>query len=225
MKSLVYTDKYWKRKSRKKSPFQARALFHLSFMGTLLSICLVNYLVLFWLAGELLSLPIYLVGPAYLVSAYLGGKLLLSSKKPWLSYAGTLLVGAPLGLVGYSLSGGSLELFLMQVLLTSSISIVLLGLMQVLSSGIKLPDWLFIAGSLASAVFFNVMFTNELINAPVMNWITVLFVHIRLGHVWGKARQITVSVDNGIDGVGVLILESLNPFYWVDAFKRIEKAK
>ena len=223
MKHLVYTDKYWKRKSRKQSSFKARALFHAAFMGTLLAVCVVNYMILFWLSGQMISFPIYLVLPIYLLSVFLGGKLLLSSKRPWISFAGTILVGAPFGFVAYSLTGGSLDLFWMQFLFATSITAVLLGLVQVLTSGLTLPSWSFIALSTASAIFFNVLFTNDLLHSPVMNWLCVLFVHLRLGHVWGKTRQTTMSVDNGIDGVGVLILESLNPFYYVRALKGLAK--
>ena len=223
MKHLVYTDKYWKRKSRKQSSFKTRASFHLAFMGTLLAVCLVNYVILFWLSGQVVSFPGYVVLPAYMLSAFLGGKLLLSSKQPWISFVGTILVGAPLGLVGYSLVGGSLDLFLMQVLFTTAITALVLGLMQVITSGLKLPDWGMMALSIASAIFFNVLFTNDLINSPVMNWLCVLFVHLRLGYVLGKTRQNTMTVDNGIDGVGVLILESLNPFYFARALKALSK--
>ena len=89
-------------------------------------------------------------------------------------------MGAPLGLVGYSLAGGSLDLFLMQVLFTTAITALVLGLMQVITSGLKLPDWGVMALSIASAIFFSVLFTNDLINSPVMNWLCILFGALKL---------------------------------------------
>jgi hypothetical protein len=219
----MYTDKYWNRKSRKQKDFKTKASFHLAFMGTLFTVCLINYMMVLWLGGQSSQLPIVLVLPTYLVAAYLGGKLLLASKQPWVSFAGTSLVGLPLGLVAYSLVGGKIEFFLMQVLFTTTVSVVIVGLIQIITNQMKLPVWAILASALASAVFFNVLFTDDFMEAPVMNWVCVLFIHARIGHVWGRARVVTPSIDNGIDGVGVLILETLNPLYYYEALKRLTK--
>lgn len=218
----MYTDKYWKRKSRKPKDFKTKAIFHLVFMGTLLTVSFINYMIVFWLGTQSKEFPILWIAPAYLVSAYLGGQLLLASKRPLYSFVGTSLVGLPLGLVAYSFVGGTVEYFLMQVLFTTIISVFLLGLIQVSSTQIKLPPWTIPSIAVVSAVFFNVLLTGDMLESPVMNWVCVLFIHLRVGYVWGQARAVTPSVDNAIDGVGVLILETLNPLYYYEALKRLK---
>ena len=219
----MYTDKYWNRKSRKSKPFKTRALFHLAYLGTLLTVCIINYIVVYSLGSSGENLPILWVIPAYLIAVYFGGKLLISSKVPWISFVGTSLVGLPLGLVVYSLVGGEIDLFLMQVLLTTTLSVIGLGLFQVFTCNLKIPHWSSIATSLALAVFINIAFTTNLRETPAMNWLIVLFVNARIGHMWGEARVITPTVDNGIDGVGVLLLESLNPLFYYERLQTFSK--
>ena len=218
----MYTDKYWKRKSRKQKDFKTKALFHLVFMGTLLVVSLTNYLTVLWLGIHSQQLPILLTLPIYLIAAYFGGQLLLSSKRPLYSFIGTSLVGLPLGLVVYGLVGGRLEYFLMQVLFTTMVSIGIIGIVQILTNQVTLPTWVIPAVAMAAAVFFNVLFTEDMLESPVMNWVCVLFIHLRIGYVWGQTRSVTPSIDNAIDGVGVLILETLNPLYYYEALKRLQ---
>ena len=219
----MYTDKYWKRRSRKSKTFKERSLFHLVFMMTLLTVCAVNYVVVYGLGTSSEQLPIIWVLPAYLIACYLGGKLLLSSKVPWISFVGTSLVGLPLGLVTYGVVGGEVDLFLMQVLLTTTISGLLTGLFHMITNQMKLPKWLPIAFTLGGAMFINVAFTASLRDTPIMNWVVVLFVNARIGHTWGEARSVTPSIDNAIDGVGVLLLESLNPVYYYEKLQGLTK--
>ena len=217
----MYTDKYWKRRSRKSKPFKQRATFHFAFMMTLLTVCAVNYIVVYGLGAQSEQLPIWLITPAYLLACYLGGRLLLNSKVPWVSFVGTSLIGLPLGFVTYGFIGGEVSLFLMQVLLTTTLSVFVTGIFQVLSCQLNVPKWLPIAFTLGSAMFINVAFTANLRDTPIMNWLVVLFVNARIGYTWGEARAVTPSIDNAIDGVGVLLLESLNPLYYYESSKAL----
>ena len=192
-------------------------------MATLLTTCAVNYIVVYGLGSQSQQLPILLIIPAYLAACYLGGRLLLSSKVPWISFVGTSLIGLPLGLVTYSFVGGEIDLFLMQVLLTTALSVIFTGIFHVASCQLKIPTWLPIAFTLGVAMFINVAFTTSLRDTPIMNWLVVLFVNARIGHTWGQTRAVTPSVDNAIDGVGVLLLESLNPLYYYERLQTLSK--
>lgn len=221
----MYTDKYWKRRAKKKAPLKKRAIFHLVFAGTLLSILITNYLFITLFSDLMAKITWFIALPLYMGLSYLGGTILLKSKKPMVSFFGVTLIGLPLCSILHACSGGTLTIFIQQVLLTTIISTVLLSIVQILTSTVSIPSWSILAVALSSAVFFNILLIQELSETPLMNWVIVLFIHARLGHVWNKVRETTASIDNAIDGVGILLIESLSPVYYFEVAKKLSHKK
>ena len=208
------TERLWRRQSKRQVTFKQRAVFHLVMTGVALLCALANYLLLFMSPELLDGVPLFLTLPTYIGIAMLGEQLLMKSRKELVSLSGTLLIASPLGLVSYRCFGGEVDVLVLQLLLPLICTISVLGALNTLTALLSLPKHSVTALSIVTGVLCTLMMSEGL-GLPWVYWLLLLIALGRLGRYWERARALTCTADNAIDVIGALVIDSLNPLYYL----------
>lgn len=221
------TLKIWRRKSKKTFNFGQRALFHLIVMACFMWGGICNYLSSFLAADLFTQFSPLLLIIAYAGFVYAGGRLLIESKKPLYSLFGYSLIVLPFSWVSAVVFGENINTLIQQVIFPNLLMIVVLGILNIFTASITISPKINVGISLGFAVLLEgYIFKQAELGISFLQVFLSLFIAFRIGFYWSKARLIPPIADNAIDAVGACAYDSLNPFYYIDAFdQHIKKRK
>jgi thiol-disulfide isomerase/thioredoxin len=210
------TEQLWTRRAKRSPTFRDAALFQLTITGVLLLGGVMNYLLLFLTPDLLSTPPLWAVLASYVLAAALGERLLMASSAPLISLTGTCMIMSPAGLVIYRLLGGQIDAFIMQLLFPLMGVTLLMGALNTLTAPFKLPTYLISALTTLCTLTLAWWVSQQQDGASSwLYWPLLLVMSARLGWYWERARALKNTPDNAIDVVGALIIDSLNPLYYV----------
>lgn len=218
------TARVWARRSRKSSSWLELARFHGALTGALLWGAAVNFIIAFTLGGVASSLPLLAVVGAYAALAWGGGRLMLSSKSPLVSFVGVSLAACPLGLTLQRALGAQGEELVMQVVFAMGLFVCAQGLLALALARLERPALVLWSG-VAAGVALNALFALSFDTFSLLHWLILLVMQGRAALYWSKATALAKTADNAVDVAGALVVDSVNPLYYAHCAQELWGAR